>query len=110
MRSDPEHGYLAQPGPTVVVPVRSRWNRSEVTFGPVGRVVATVAIVAPLIFMLVFSLVFLIAGLLLLPVAWMALKQIWQPVKVDTVRLPGPLPPTESSTPSIMDREAPQRW
>lgn len=99
-----------QAGPTVVVPVRSRWHRSELTFGPVGRVVATVLIVAPLIFMLVFSVVFLVAGLLLLPVAWMALKQVWQPVKVDTVRLPGPLAPTEPSTPSIMDREGPQRW
>jgi hypothetical protein len=95
-------------GPSVVVPVRSRWVRSETTFGPVGRVVATVLILVPMAFMLIFSAVFLIAGLLLTPVAFMALKHIWRPVKVDTVRLPTAI--VSDPTPSIMDREAPQRW
>jgi hypothetical protein len=103
--SDPE-----QIGPTVVVPVRSRWRRSEVTFGPIGRVLATAAVVVPMVFMLLFSVFFLVAGLLLMPVALMALKQIWRPVQIGEVRLPAPIAPDQPTAPSIMDRDAPQRW
>jgi hypothetical protein len=109
---NPDRRAIEAPGagPSVVVPVRSRWVRSETTFGPVGRVVATGLILAPMIFMLIFSLPFLIAGVLLTPVAYLALKHVWRPVQVDSVRLPTALPAGATSTPSIMDREAPQRW
>jgi hypothetical protein len=80
-----------------------------VTFGPTGRVVATVVVLSPVIFMLVFSLPFLIAGCVLSPVAVMALKQIWRPVRIGEVRIPAPLS-DQPTVPSIMDREAPQRW
>jgi hypothetical protein len=33
--------------------VRSRWRKTPTTFGPVGRVIATIALVIPLVFFVV---------------------------------------------------------
>jgi hypothetical protein len=92
----------------------SRWKQSEVSYGPVGRVVATVLVVFPVLFAVFYSAVFLIAGalwgLFILP---MALRHIWRPVRDDSA-------PSELLLPSnirviaaselIDERVGPARW
>jgi hypothetical protein len=92
----------------------SRWRRSEVTFGPVGRLVATVVVMVPIVFAIFYSVFFIIAAaiwaLTLMP--W-ALRDIWRRTYVGTAEPsivlppePAPLTPGES----ILDRQPPARW
>jgi hypothetical protein len=97
----------------VTQPVRSRWLSSEVTFGPVGRVVCTVLLIAPVVFGIFVSAVFFIFGVLWLFIVPMGLRDIWRAVRVPGASPPIVLPP-EVSPPaageSIHDRKPPGRW
>ena len=91
----------------------SRWLRSEITYGPTGRVVWTVLILAPVIFVVFFSAVFLVAGVIWLFVVPIALRDVWRAVKdrrqpppIIIPADPQPLRPGES----IHDRDVPGRW
>jgi hypothetical protein len=66
----------------------SRWAKSDVTFGPVGRVVASVLLVLPLLFLVGTGLFtfdpFVLAGAIIYAVLMVTgLRHVWQPVKVD---------------------------
>ena len=93
--------------------MRSRWLSSEVTFGPVGRVVLTVLILAPAIFGIFVSAVFFIFGVLWLFIVPIALRDIWRAVRVPGTGDPLDIPP-EPTPPkpgeSIQDRRLPHRW
>ncbi|HWA67979.1 MAG TPA: hypothetical protein VG899_16565 [Mycobacteriales bacterium] len=94
-------------------PVRSRWLRSEITFGPAGRIVATVLVVAPALFGIFVSADFFIFGVLWLFIVPMALRDIWRRVKVPDAESPIVIP-EEPKAPapgeSIQDRKPPARW
>lgn len=58
----------------------SRWARSEVTFGPVGRVVATIVVLLPLVWLLTSAGLYGIVGVVIYGttlVPW-ALRDIWR--------------------------------
>ena len=66
----------------------SRWTKSDVTFGPVGRVVTSVLLVIPLLFLVGTGLFtfdpFVLAGAIIYAVLMVTgLRHVWQPVKVD---------------------------
>ena len=101
---------------------RSRWAASEITFGPVGRIVAT-ALVVGVVWWLnqVLGIFFLVlAGAFLWQVVPQALRDIWRPVRLppteqDAIRAKAEamrldeLPPTPPESP-IDERPAPSRW
>jgi hypothetical protein len=90
----------------------SRWQASAYTYGPVGRVVATVLVAAPVVYGLVFDIFFLIAGSLLLPVAVVALRHIWAPVPIrrSSPAVPPFASPAHMDGNSILKREGARRW
>jgi hypothetical protein len=57
----------------------SRWAKSDVSFGPVGRMVGTVLLLAVGAWLLVFSLIG--AGVWWLVVVPWALRDLWRPVR-----------------------------
>jgi hypothetical protein len=92
----------------------SRWHSSQVTFGPRGRIIATLVVLVPVAYAVFVNVMFIVAaaiwGLFLLP--W-ALRDIWRRVPnreaaaQENARLvPGPILDGES----ILERPAPQRW
>jgi hypothetical protein len=92
----------------------SRWRSSEVTFGPRGRVVATLLVLVPVAYAVFVNVMFLVAaaiwGLFLLP--W-ALRDIWRKVPDrDAAAEPAipPVPGPIAERESILDRPAPRRW
>jgi len=93
--------------------VKSRWISSEVTLGPVGRIVLTVVVLAPAIFGIFVSAVFFIFGVLWLFIVPMALRDIWRAVHIPGTGKPidfpqDPTPPAPGE--SLHDRRPPQRW
>jgi hypothetical protein len=79
----------------------SRWKKSSGTFGPVGRVVATVLLLVPLpVFVIAASVgIGLIGGgiYLLVVMPW-ALRDIWKRAAIP-IQAPGrPLPPGAASS------------
>ncbi|HET6818382.1 MAG TPA: hypothetical protein VFH66_14235 [Mycobacteriales bacterium] len=100
---------------------RSRWVASEVTFGPVGRIIATAVVLGVVCWINnvlgIFGMVFLaIYASQVLPTA---LRDIWQPVRLppteqDVIRAQADAmrraeePPTSDSP--IATRQAPTRW
>jgi hypothetical protein len=79
-------GATTQPRlpPTIV---KSRWRKTQTTFGPVGRVLATIGLVIPLIFFAVlayYSRGLIIGGLIVWGVFLMplGLRDIWKAGKV----------------------------
>jgi hypothetical protein len=95
----------------------SRWASSPITFGPVGRVVATVLVILPLLWFGLYAGAFGIIGLvvwggILLP--W-AMRDIWRPVPtapLDPLGV-GDLPPEPAPIDpetSIQHRAPPRRW
>jgi hypothetical protein len=94
----------------------SRFAPSELTFGAVGRVVATILFLSPAYFVLsvagVFGLVFITPYLV--SVVPDGLRWLWQRVPVELVD--DPLPPMDVTAEppppgaAIADREAPSRW
>jgi hypothetical protein len=109
----------------------SRWERSEVTFGPAGRVCVTILLFVPVWFGIFFNVFFLVAAAIWMFVLPMALHQVWQPVRIgDETAWPvigpsaaqpvigpsaaQPVIPAEPAEPapgeSLMERSAPARW
>ena len=92
---------------------RSRWLRSEITFGPTGRIVCTVLLIVPVLFGIFYSVFFLIAAAIWLFIVPMALRDVWRAVRVPgaepaIVIPPDPKPPAPGE--SIHDRKMPRRW
>ncbi|MBV9871584.1 MAG: hypothetical protein JO214_13275 [Frankiaceae bacterium] len=101
----------------------SRWKRSAVTFGPAGRVLATVVALLPVWWLvgvnipglaMSYQIGWLFAGFLYTVfVAPMILRDVWKrvpdrdrPPVLDLPSDPGPPAPGES----ISDRAMPPRW
>jgi hypothetical protein len=113
----PETPLSRQPstGPPLAptVPVHSRWKASEITFGPVGRIVATGLVLVPVLYGLFVNVFFLVAAgiwCFLLPGV---LRDIWRRTRVgerpslDGVTVPAREPEEENM---IGRRQAPRRW
>jgi hypothetical protein len=60
---------MARPSELPPTVVKSRWRKSATTFGPVGRIVATIALVVPFILFVVIS-IFTGGMVLAAPVIW----------------------------------------
>jgi hypothetical protein len=99
---------------------RSRWARSEITFGPVGRIVMSLLMLVPLWWFIRYAGVFGLVGLpiwLVKVLPW-GLQDIWRPVKVpatdaDMIRAKHELlQQTEAAPPhgSVSGGQAPKRW
>jgi len=94
----------------------SRFARSELTFGGVGRVVATLLLLSPVYLALdlagVFGVVFVVPYLL--KVVPEGLRWLWQRVPVELVDDPSPVANLSSEPPppgtAIADRQPPSRW
>jgi hypothetical protein len=90
----------------------SRWQRSPLTFGPLGRLLASLVVLAPL-GLAVLNVFFLLAGLLWLFILPRVLRDIWRPARVHGAELP-PAPQTTSTilanAESIGDRSVARRW
>ena len=56
-----------------------RWERSQVTFGPVGRVAVTLLLFVPVWFGISATMVFLVPAAIWLFILPMALHHIWAP-------------------------------
>jgi hypothetical protein len=97
----------------VTHPAKSRWLRSEVTFGPIGRIVCTILLIAPVLFGIFYSVFFLVAGFIWLFIVPLGLRGIWRAVRnphapPTLVLPPEPAPPGPGE--SLHDRRPPQRW
>jgi hypothetical protein len=88
----------------------SRWERSEVTFGPVGRIAVTMLLFVPVWFGIFFNVFFLVAAAIWMFVLPMALHQIWQPVRACDEPAWPVIPAEPATTESQMERTAPARW
>jgi hypothetical protein len=81
----------ALPAPKTLPPVvvRSRWRKTKTTFGPVGRVLATIGLVVPFIFFVVIGILTggltifgaVIWGFVIMP--W-GLRDVWKAGQVST--------------------------
>lgn len=81
----------ALPTPKTLPPVvvRSRWRKTTTTFGPIGRVLATIALVVPLIFFVVIGVLTggltiagaVIWGFIIMP--W-GLRDVWKAGQIST--------------------------
>jgi hypothetical protein len=74
---------LQASGPT---PKPSRFAKSDTTFGPFGRMVATVAMIVPLLFFiatgfLTFDPFVFMGAVIWLGLMWVGMRQIWAPVQ-----------------------------
>ena len=96
----------------------SRWQRSEITFGPLGRVVITVALLAPVWFGIFYSAFFLVFAALwaffIIPLAY---RDVWR--KVRAARTPADelaleyrraVPDDGPARTDINSRTMPTRW
>jgi hypothetical protein len=91
----------------------SRWLRSEITFGPVDRVLWTVVLFAPILFAIFYSVFFIVAAAIWAAVIPMGLRHLWQRVRNPDYEQPIVLPPeTPPMKPgeSLHDRRPPARW
>jgi hypothetical protein len=98
----------------------SRWVRSAVTFGPVGRIVASLLTLLPLWWFLVYAPfgAIVIVPIWLVKILPWALRDIWRPVKLpandaDLIRAQHELLGQAESVPtkpSISERPTPARW
>ncbi len=90
----------------------SRWLRSEVTFGPVGRVAWTLVLLVPIVFALFYNFFFIIAAAIWMAVVPMAMQDVWRKVKrpdyetIPEIAEPKTLQPGES----LHERVTPKRW
>ena len=71
--------------PSAPKPKPSRWAKSDTTFGPLGRIVATIGMVVPFIFFVAAGLLtidpfVLIGGVIWGGLMFVGLRQVWQPV------------------------------
>jgi hypothetical protein len=99
----------------------SRWRTSwlvpsELTFGPAGRVIATIVFLPPVFWALdlagVFGIFFALPYLVM--VVPQGLRWLWQPVPVelvpDRLRLVDPVAEAAPAAAGIAYRQAPSRW
>ena len=99
---------------------RSRWVRSDVTFGPVGRIVVSLLMLVPLWWFIAYAGVFGIVGvpIWLVKVLPWGLRDIWRPVRLpandaDIIHAKHELLEQAEAAPthsSINAGEAPARW
>lgn len=77
-----------------------------------GRVVATVLVLAPILFAVFVNVMFLVAAVLWLFLVPPALRDIWRRTTVATVEIPSEDPALRQPppVPSIHDRTPPARW
>jgi len=94
--------------------------RSEVTFGPLGRIVVSLLMLIPLWWFFTYAGIFGLIGIpiwLVKVLPW-ALRDIWRPVQLpgnDTDRISAQhallrQSEAEPDTPSIAERSSPGRW
>jgi hypothetical protein len=91
----------------------SRWLRSEVTFGPVGRLMWTIILFVPIVYAIFYNFFFIVAAALWAMVLPLALRDVWRRVKNPDYEAPIALPPeTPELKPgeSLHDRKMPRRW
>lgn len=99
---------------------RSRWIGSDVTFGPVGRIVVSLLMLVPLWWFMTYGSFGAVAFLpiwLLKILPW-AVRDIWRPVKLpandaDIIRSKHELLEQAEAAPthpSVSDRPVPNRW
>lgn len=116
--SEPNRPQLAQ-RPTPTRHQRySRWQSSEITFGPVGRTVATAVLAIPILFAIFVNVVFVVAaGIWLVGVLPIAYRDVWR--KVRATRTPADdladefrraFPDDGPAKTDIATREMPSRW
>jgi hypothetical protein len=94
----------------------SRFAPGELTFGAVGRVVATILFLSPILFAL--DLAGVIGIFFALPYLTMVVPQglrwLWQPAPVEFIVDPVPAAPLQPDPPppdgGIAGRQAPGRW
>jgi hypothetical protein len=90
----------------------SRWLRSEVTFGPVGRVTWTILLFLPLLFAIFYNFFFIVAAAIWMAIVPMGLRDVWRRVKRPGYETMPELPAPKGLQPgeSLHDRTPPQRW
>jgi hypothetical protein len=99
---------------------RSRWATSAVTFGPVGRMVASLLLLLPLWWFINYAGVFGLVGAVIwiLKILPWGLRDVWRPVRVpaneaDVIRARAEMmqgADTPPDAPSINERPALKRW
>ena len=98
--------------PVRLVPVHSRWRSSAVTYGPVGRIVATAVVLLPIVFAVFVNSLFMLAALVWLFMLPTALRSIWARVHigdVDDLGEPDPRPDIDPHD-TIAGRTGARRW
>lgn len=91
----------------------SRWVSSEITFGPVGRIVATCLVLAPVVYGIFVNILFALAAVIWLFVLPLALRDIWARVTRQLVTvhaLASATPPLTITQSTIGTRTGPRRW
>ena len=91
----------------------SRWRKSTVTFGPLGRVVWTIILVIPILFAIFVNMMFLVAAAIWSFTLPLALRDVWRRVPNPDYEPPivlPPDPPTLKDGESLHDRRPPGRW
>jgi len=85
---------------------------SAVTFGPVGRIVATAVVLLPTVFALFVNSLFILAALIWLFVLPRALRGIWARAHVGDVQDLSEPPPRPDADPhdTIAGRAGTRRW
>jgi hypothetical protein len=101
------------PTPSAVVPAYSRWRASAVTFGPAGRLLASIVVLVPIVYAVFVNALFVFTAalwLFLLPTAW---RDIWARVRVRSdpaPRIPDRLPAEHCEADAIATRTGTRRW
>lgn len=108
---EPATGPRPATPPFRAVPVHSRWRSSSVTFGPAGRVVATVLVLLPFVLAIFVNALFIVAAAIWLFTVPTALRSIWARVRIGERELsdPGPSPAIDPED-GIAARQGPRRW
>ncbi len=96
----------------------SRWAGSEVTFGPVGRVVVTIVLFVPVWFGIFYSVFFLVAAAIwLIGVVPLAYRDVWRRVRLAptdadqlTTTYDQSFPDDGGPRTDISTRAMPSRW
>jgi hypothetical protein len=94
-------------------PASPRWRRSTITYGPAGRVIATLVVLFPIAFAVFVSVYFLVAAVVWLFLLPTALRDIWRPILVGEVEKSVPvghLAAEADFVPVIAERAGPKRW
>jgi hypothetical protein len=101
------------PNGSAVAPVYSRWRASAVTFGPVGRLVATSLVLLPVVYGIFVNAMFLLAAALWIFLLPTALRDIWIGVRTGDelpLRIADLDRPVRSDVDKIANRKTSTRW